>query len=45
MVYEHPRYAEFLEAAAGLYAEGIIPKNFKEYSYSSIEELMGNNTL
>ena len=45
MVYEHPRYPEFLEAAAGLYAEGLLVKGYEEFSYSAIEEMMGNNTL
>lgn len=45
MVYEHPRYREFLEAVAGLYAEGILLPGYEEYSYSSIEKMMGDNTL
>ncbi len=45
MVYEHPRYRELLEEMAGLYSEGIIRDGYEEYSYSSIEEMMGNNTL
>ncbi|MGN1088762.1 MAG: hypothetical protein ACI4Q6_00045, partial [Huintestinicola sp.] len=45
LVYEHPRYREFLEAMAGLYAEGILVSGYEEYTYSSIEEMMGNNTL
>lgn len=45
MVYEHPRYPEFLEAMAGLYEEGILVKGYEEFSYASIEEMMGNNTL
>lgn len=45
MVYEHPRYAAFLEAVAGLYAEGILPQDYSGYSYASIEEAMGANTL
>lgn len=28
MVYEHPRYAEFLEAVQGLYKEGILDQEF-----------------
>lgn len=45
MVYEHPRYREFLEAVAGLYAEGILLPGYEDYSYSSIEKMMGDNTL
>lgn len=45
MVYEHPRYPEFLEAMAGLYAEGILVKGYESFSYASIETAMGNNTL
>lgn len=45
MVYEHPRYREFLEAMAGLYAEGILVSGYEDYSYSSIEKMMGDNTL
>ena len=45
MVYEHPRYPDFLEAVAGLYAEGILVKDYESFSYSSIENMMGDNTL
>lgn len=45
MVYEHPRYAEFLEAMAGLYREGILVEGYESYSYASIEEMMGKNVL
>lgn len=45
MVYEHPWCREFLETMAELYAEGILSTGYVEYSYSSIEEMMGNNTL
>ncbi len=45
MVYEHPRYPAFLEAMAGLYAEGILVERYETFSYASIEEMMGNNTL
>lgn len=45
MVYEHPRYPEFLEAMAGLYAEGILAEGYEAFSYASIEQAMGNNTL
>lgn len=45
MVYEHPRYPEFLEAMAALYAEGILVEGYEAFSYASIEQAMGNNTL
>lgn len=45
MVYEHPRYREFLETMAELYADGILLPGYEEYSYSSIEKMMGDNTL
>ena len=45
MVYEHPRYPAFLEAMAGLYAEGILVEGYETFSYASIEQAMGNNTL
>ncbi|MGN1338997.1 MAG: hypothetical protein ACI4WS_01775 [Oscillospiraceae bacterium] len=45
MVYEHPRYPEFLEAMAGLYAEGLIAEDYDSYSYSSIENMMGSDIL
>ena len=45
MVYEHPRYPEFLEAMAGLYAEGILVEGYETFSYASIEQAMGDDTL
>lgn len=45
MVYEHPRYPEFLVAVAGLYAEGILVEGYESFSYSAIEGMMGDNTL
>ncbi|MGN0072562.1 MAG: hypothetical protein ACI36W_01995 [Coriobacteriales bacterium] len=45
MVYEHPRYGAFLQAVAGLYEEGILPQDYSSYSYASIEEAMGADTL
>ena len=30
---------------AGLYAEGILVQGYEKFSYASIEEAMGNNTL
>lgn len=45
MLYEHPRYPAFLEAVAGLYAEGILVEGYESFSYASIEQVMGDNTL
>lgn len=45
LIYEHPRYPEFLEAVAGLYAEGILVEGYESFSYATIEEMMGDNTL
>lgn len=45
MVYEHPRYPEYLEAVAGLYAEGLLVEGYESFSYASVESAMGNNTL
>ena len=45
MLYEHPRYPAFLEAVAGLYAEGILVEGYESFSYASIEQAMGDNTL
>lgn len=45
MVYEHPRYPEYLEAVAGLYEEGILVEGYESFSYASIEQAMGDNTL
>ena len=45
LVYEHPRYPDYLKAMAGLYAEGILVQGYEKFSYASIEEAMGNNTL
>ena len=45
MIYEHPRYPDFLEAVAGLYEEGILAEGYESFSYASIEQAMGDNTL
>ncbi len=45
MIYEHPRYPAFLEAMSELYAEGILVEGYESFSYASIEQAMGNNTL
>ncbi|MDO4494086.1 MAG: hypothetical protein Q4C53_09405 [Clostridia bacterium] len=44
MVYEHPRYREFLTAMAGLYAEGILKEDYNAFTYAGIEKAMGDNT-
>lgn len=45
MVYEHPRYKEFLKAVAELYEEGILTEDYDTYDYASIELAMGDDTL
>lgn len=45
MVYEHPRYPEYLEAVARLYAEGLLAEGYEDFTYASIEQAMGDNTL
>lgn len=45
MVYEHPRYGEFLQAAAKLYQEGIIPEDFDTWDYNKIDEQMKEDVL
>lgn len=45
LIYEHPRYPEYLEAMASLYKEGILVEGYESFSYASIEQAMGNNTL
>lgn len=45
MVYEHPKYEEFLQAVAELYKEGIIRNDFDTWDYNKIEELMKENVL
>ena len=45
MIYEHPRYPAFLEAMSELYEEGILVEGYESFSYASIEQAMGNNTL
>lgn len=45
MVYEHPRYGEFLQAAAKLYQEGIIPEDFDTWDYNKIDEQMKADVL
>lgn len=45
MVYEHPKYEEFLQAVSDLYKEGIIKDDFNTYDYNKIEEMMRENLL
>lgn len=45
MVYEHPRYDDFLQAVADLYEEGIIRDDFESYTYNSIDEMMKENLV
>lgn len=45
MVYEHPKYEEFLQAVSDLYKEGIIKDDFNTYDYNKIEEMMKENIL
>ena len=45
MVYEHPKYEEFLQAVSDLYKEGIIKDDFNTYDYNTIEEMMKENLL
>lgn len=45
MVYEHPRYPEYLQAMADLYAEGILVEGYEGFTYASIEQAMGDNIL
>lgn len=45
MVYEHPKYEEFLQAVSDLYKEGIIKDDFNTYDYNKIEEMMKENLL
>lgn len=45
MIYEHPRYPAYLEAVAGLYAEGLLVEGYESFSYASIDGAMADNTL
>ena len=45
MVYEHPRYYDFLQAVADLYQEGIIREDFETYNYNTIEQMMEDNLI
>ena len=45
MVYEHPRYPEFLEAMRELYDEGLIPSQFDSMSLADMDAAMDENRL
>lgn len=45
MVYEHPRYPEFLEAMQELYAEGLIPAGFDSMYLADVDKAMDENRL
>ena len=45
MVYEHPRYPEFLEAMQELYNEGLIPSQFDSMSLADMDAAMDENRL
>lgn len=45
LIYNHPKYPEFLAAMRNLYAEGILREDYESDNYSSIEEMMADNTL
>ena len=45
MIYEHPRYPEFLEAVQGLYAEGLISAGFDAMPADDMDEAMDNDRI
>lgn len=45
LVYEHPRYPEFLEAVAGLYAEGILDQEFATRAQAELFTAMDSNLV
>lgn len=45
MVYEHPRYMEFLEAVQGLYDEGILDKEFATRTQAELFTAMDSGLL
>ena len=45
MVYEHPRYREFLEAVRDLYAEGLIDQQFATRTQAELFTIMDTNKL
>lgn len=45
MVYEHPKYGDFLQAVSELYREGIPREDFDTWDYNKIDEMMKENVL
>jgi putative aldouronate transport system substrate-binding protein len=45
LVYEHPRYREFLEAVQGLYAEGIIDQEFSTRKQADLFTAMDSDLV
>ena len=45
VVYEHPRYLEFLEAAQGLYAEGILDQEFNMRTQAELFTVMDSGLV
>ena len=45
VVYEHPRFREFLEAVQGLYAEGILDKEFAMRTQAELFTVMDSNLV
>ncbi len=45
MVYEHPRYREFLEAVQALFAEGLIDQEFSTRTQAELFTIMDTNKL
>ncbi len=45
VVYEHPRFLEFLEAVQGLYAEGILDKEFATRYQAELFAAMDSNLV
>lgn len=45
MIYEHPKYREFLEALHGLYQEGLIAPDFDTQYLENIDAAMDENRL
>ena len=45
MVYEHPRYREFLEAVQSLYAEGLIDQEFATRTQAELFTAMDSNLV
>ena len=45
LVYNHPRYREYLELCRLLYAEGLIDKEVFTHDYRAVEQLYYSNTV